>query len=753
MWPPIGADPARQLFLCEKESQAASLAEFLGCTQKHSSYFSGPKGRVGFASGHLLEQFNPDDYDEKYKSWDLSLLPIRPPVWKNKVAKGKAASVKILCDLISSSSHIVIATDFGREGELIARELMERARYRGEVFRLPIKSLNDDALRNAFAQMLPGSRTEPLYYEALARSHSDWSIGMNLSRLFTKYAESLGGGRTTYHVGRVSSSTIRLLVDRQIAIDNFKAVPYYTIDTKVTTQNGSFSAKWVPPEDHADPDGRCLDPRYAQATLDAVNGQAGVVLDVTEKTSPSSAPLPFDLSSLQRYANARWGMTSQETLSIAQQLYEKKILSYPRTEFRYFELSMHPTVPGILQAVAASVPAFEAYVAGANASIKGRAFNDQKVGDHHAIAPTTQRFDYSGLSPDEKKIYDIVARFFLAQFYAPAKIKSVKANIEVAEHTFSAAGQQIVSQGWKMLFQSDDAAPKEDDSDDEEDGQMLPPLRSGEPCRISSAAVANKETKPLPAFTEATLLGAMSFIARYVDEPEYKAALKASAGIGTAATRHTQIENIISRGYVARVGKKLVPQSKAFNLIKLLPSKLSSPGFSGFCEQQLARISKSEISYDLFMKEINDYIDELIGSYTRESSALPPPDLETIADGRSGKHSTELPKAACPKCGETIAKRKGKYGLFWPCSACGSSFKDVKGKPFDAKTSSSAAAASPKQAPDTPPCPLCSAPTRLIPVAGKTSFYGCTMFRDTGCKGSVSAAPKKRKGKASYNRK
>lgn len=677
-----------ELYLCEKPSQASDLASVLGIVKRDNGFITCRNDRVvTWAFGHLAEQFMPDDYDEGLKRWDLKPLPIVPDPWKLKIKKSGAKQFKVIKSLMKDSRRLWISTDYEREGELIARELMILCGYKGPVSRLKLQGLDETSIRRALNEPLDGSQTETLYYEGLARARADWLVGINLSRLFTLLARSAGGD-TVLHIGRVITPMVSLVVDRDKSIAGFQPSPYHEMYARILVQRGQFWAKWECPDEFSDEEGRCTNKSYAQQIVSAVHGANGRIAVADKKKRTESAPLPFDLTSLQQYAGGRWGYTAQQTLDAAQMLYETyKVTSYPRTDSRYLPNSQHPDAPGILQCLSRTDPDFAGICAGADTTKKGRAFNDNKVSAHHGIIPTQKVINLDDLSERERNIYDAIRRHYVAQFYAVFEYEETQVKVEVdagtkgQPETFTAKGRVPVAMGWKVLFKSSPTA-EDKDKDSEDTGSSefkndsLPEMVAGEGAQSAEARLLDKMTRPSPHFTEATLLAAMENIARFVPEPQFKKILKETSGLGTPATRAGMIEGAIQKGYLRREKKTLRATDKAFGLISFVPRVVASPGMTAAWEQELQKIAAGNQSMATFMKELERWLTKMITT-VRNSNVINT-DVAKTAFAKDGGVTYD-----CPTCGSQLRKRSGQYGDFWSCTSksCGKTFDDYRKKP------------------------------------------------------------------------
>lgn len=722
-----------QLYLCEKPSQAKDLAAVLEVNKRAEGYLhDGQDKTVTWAFGHLLEMFMPDDYDERYKSWSLDTLPIAPQEWKLNVRSSAAKQYKIIQGLLKTASTVYIATDFDREGEAIARTIMDRAHYRGPVKRVCLTALDDASIRKALTSVRDGKETIPLYFAAIARQRADWLIGMNISRLYTVLSRQVGFNETL-HVGRVITPTVALVCQRDKEIADFIPAPYWPLNVEVSVQNGQFKAAWIPPKECSDHNGRCINKAFAEQVAHQIRGAAAVVSKADTKTGTESAPLPFDLSSLQQYASKRWGYTAQQVLDAAQALYEThKATTYPRTDSRYLPVSQRTDIPDILQALILSDQAVSGLVAGADPNRTSRAFNDKKITAHHAIIPTPTRANISAMAEIEFNLYDAIRRFYVAQFYNVFEFSKTDIEVKSCNHLFSTSGKTPLKRGWKVLFGSDRESSPDDDGDTVDlldESQNLPHVNQGEPANIASAALEGKMTRPPAHFTEASLLSAMENIARFVTEEKFQQILKDTAGLGTPATRAGIIQGAVDKGYFKRQKKVLCATEKARALISVLPPAVKSPGMTAAWEQELEKIAAGAGNMNVFMQQISQWICKLVEQLKSHSAALTQ-ENGLLATAFAGARP---PAHDCPNCGGEIKRFKGSKGYFWSCrnDACKKTFNDDRGKPVSATRNNEPSKNAPK-------CPECSSP--MLKRKGKSkdnlkhsSFWGCSNYPQ--CKG------------------
>lgn len=671
-----------QVYLCEKPSQAKDLAAVLGIKQRSEGYLHDGKGRVvTWALGHLLEMFLPDDYSQHYKSWSLETLPITPNNWQQKVRPAVAKQYKVVEKLLKKATIIYIATDFDREGEAIARTLMDRVNYKGAVKRVCLTALDDSSIRKALAKVRDGNQTLPLYYAALARQRADWLIGMNISRLYTVMTRQVGFNETL-HIGRVITPTVALVCERDSEIQNFVPVPYWTLEVDVQVQNGVFKALWKPPEECSDSQKRCINKAYAEQVAAEVIQAPALINKAKTKAGKELAPLPFDLTSLQQYANKRWGYTAQKVLDAAQTLYEThKATSYPRTDSRYLPESQRNEIGSIFHALAASDPSFAQLVVTANPKQSARVFNDKKTTAHHAIIPTPAMANINAMSAMEFNLYDAIRRFYLAQFYPTFEFNQTTIEVLSGVHTFTASGKVPLVQGWKVLLGSGKSSSYKSSTDKntDEKEQQLPLIIEGESAFIPAGIIEDKLTKPPAHFTEATLLAAMENIARFVTEERFKQILRETAGLGTPATRAGILQGAVDKGYFIRQKNFLFATEKAQALMAVLPSSLKSAGMTAGWEQELEKIAAGETDMATFMVKMTNWVSSLV---ERLKAHVP---IFTQAGGEIERAFAFAKTAGYPcfVCNSHMNRIKGKYGFFWGCQnpACKKTFPDNRGKP------------------------------------------------------------------------
>ena len=683
------------LYLCEKPSQGRDIAAVLGVTQRGNGHLRSPDGQtvVTWCVGHLLEMAPPDAYQPEWKAWNLATLPMVPTRWRLAVKPTAAKQYAAVETLLKQATTVVIATDADREGESIAREVLARCDFAGELKRLWLSALDTASIEKALEGMRPGAATAPLYLAALGRARADWLLGMNLTRTYTLRAQAHGGD-TLLSVGRVQTPTLRLVVMRDHAIATFRPIPFFDVAVMFETDAGlEVATKWQVPEADADDDGRCLERSTADAVVTAVAGQAGQVSAVEATVKRVHAPLPFDLSSLQQDASRRFGMTAQGVLNAAQSLYEKhKATTYPRTDCAYLPQGQQAEAPKVLAAMQATDPTLTPLIEKADATLKSRAWNDKKITAHHAIIPTAATVDIATMSDEEAALYDAIRRRYLAQFFGPYVYDDVVAQFVVGDHLFKATGRTTQDAGWRAVLNED---TKE---------RRLPPLESGEPVEVMSAQVEAKKTQPPAPYTDGTLIAAMKSVAKSVDDPVLKARLKETAGIGTEATRPAIIETLLKRGYVARKKKTVVSTDAGRDLIAAVPDAVSDPATTARWEEALDAIAAGTGALDEFMREQLTWLEAIIDSAKQDADVA-------LCDA-----------PVCPEC-ETGALRirRSKRGPFWGCTRypeCDYTAPDINGEPGTPQAAPKATGID---------CPTCG--KAMVERRGKKGpFLGCSGY-------------------------
>ena len=588
-----------RLFLCEKPSQAKDIAAVLGASRRGDGCWVGANATVTWCIGHLLETAPPDAYDERYKRWVLADLPIIPEKWKMRVKPKTASQFKAVKRLLGEATELVIATDADREGEMIARELVEHCRYRGPIQRLWLSALDDASIRKALAALKPGSETFNLYHSALGRSRADWLIGMNMSRLFTLLGRQ-SGYQGVLPVGRVQTPTLRLVVDRDRSISDFIPVAYWAIDVQLRHDGQLFTAQWRADPDTCDDQDRCLNPAHAQQAASAMqNASSARVIKLRTERMREVAPLPFDLGTLQEVCSKKLGLGAQETLDIAQALYETyKVVTYPRSDCGYLPQSQHGEAASILSALQQADPSLAPLASHLDPQRRSRAWNDAKVSAHHGIIPTAAAKNIERLSGKHRAVYTLIRARYLAQFLSNHEYDRTQADFDCAGQNLRAVGKQIVEPGWKRALPEALAPAKGREAPAP---QPLPLLREGLDCAIAAVNLKDLWTQPPKPFTEGDLIKAMKNVAKLVQDPLLKQKLKDTTGIGTEATRAGIIQGLLDRGYLSKNGKALAATAPAFSLIDAVPRAIADPGTTAIWEQALDMVQSGEMTLDVFV--------------------------------------------------------------------------------------------------------------------------------------------------------
>ncbi len=588
-----------RLFLCEKPSQAKDIAKALGASRRGDGCWLGANVTVTWCIGHLLETAPPDAYDARYKRWVLADLPIIPAQWKMQVKPRTASQFKAVKRLLGEARELVIATDADREGEMIARELVEHCHYRGPIQRLWLSALDEASIRKALASLKPGADTFSLYHAALGRSRADWLIGMNMSRLFTLLGRQ-SGYQGVLPVGRVQTPTLRLVVDRDRSIADFVPVPFWAIDVGLLSEGCAFTAQWRAPEEACDDQGRCLNQALAQDAANAMsNATHARVTKLRTERVREAPPLPFDLGTLQEVCSKKLGLGAQETLDIAQALYEThKLITYPRSDCGYLPLSQHGEAPAILAALGRADPGLAALQTYLEPQRRSRAWNDAKVSAHHGIIPTAAAAGLERLQGRQRAVYTLIRARYLAQFLPYHEYDRTQADFDCAGEALRAVGKQIIEPGWKRALPEALAPAKGREA---VQPQPLPALAQGQDCVVAEVTLKDLWTQPPKPFTEGDLIKAMKNVAKLVDDPLLKQKLKDTTGIGTEATRAGIIQGLLDRGYLTKQGKALAASPAAFSLIDAVPRAIADPGTTAIWEQALDMVQSGEMSLDEFV--------------------------------------------------------------------------------------------------------------------------------------------------------
>jgi DNA topoisomerase III len=658
-----------RLIVTEKPSVGRDVAGALGGRhRREGGSLVGEGWTVTWALGHLAELAPPEAYGEQYKKWRLETLPILPERFKVRVNHNTREQFAVVKGLLRDPrfSEVVNACDAGREGELIFAYLYGLSQCKKPVLRLWISSLTPEAIRAGFDSLRDGGSMRPLEDAARSRSEADWIVGMNATRA---YSVRFGAVGNVLSVGRVQTPTLRLLVDREREIEVFTPEKFWTVHARFAREGVTYDGVWFRNKQN-----RLKERDAAEEVAAKVRGGAGVVKKAEKKIATEKPPLLYDLTELQRNANAKFGFTAERTLRAAQSLYEeRKLITYPRTSSRYLSKSLVGSLKKRVEAagVLPELASFaERLLALAKLPTSKRIVDDAKVTDHHAIVPTGKKLP-GELPPDEARVYDLVARRFLAIFFPAARFENTTVVTEVKRETFLSRGRVVLEAGWRALYPDGVGGKKE------KEPPVLPPVEVGQEWSVAKVGIKEGETKPPPRYTEAALLGAMETAGKFVEDDELRQAMK-DAGLGTPATRAAIIERLIKVGYVEREKKILVPTPKGRALVSLLQkSQLSSPELTARWEERLAKMEQGAERRRDFMTDIKSFTTSLV----EEVRTMSGEKLASPTHPRNGE-----PLGDCPKCGSPVVETKKAYSCSaWRTSGCDFAiWKQISGKRLSA---------------------------------------------------------------------
>lgn len=612
----------KTLVLAEKPSVAREIARVLGCTKKGKGSIEGAKYIVTWALGHLVELKTPEDYDNRYKTWKLEDLPIMPKEMKLKVMKKTSAQFQHVSQLAKRKDvgELVIATDAGREGELVARWIMEKIHFNKPFKRLWISSQTDKAIRDGFKNLQPGQAFNRLYESALCRAEADWLIGLNISRaLTTKFEEPLSAGR-------VQTPTLAMVFEREKTIQSFKPQTFWTIEAEFS----QFKAQW-----QGNKDKRIFKEEEATSKYKKLQGNKAVVKSIRKKKGTEAQPLPYDLNELQREANKRFQFSAKKTLNVLQKLYEQhKLVTYPRTDSRYLTTDMVATMRDRLESIAGTYKEEVRPLLKGNPTLPKRVVNNEKVSDHHAIIITDQPLFLSDLSADERKLYELIVKRFIELFYPAYEYEKMTIELDINEERFVAHGKRTIEQGFKGLFGGGD------------NDQALPLLKENQELTVQNIDLKTGLTEPPQRFSEADLLAQME-----------------KHNLGTPATRADIIEKLLSAESIERTNHRLYPTKKGKQLIDLVAEELKSPELTAKWEQELENIARGKGNAKTFMANIRKQTEKIVSDVKKSDKTYRPHNLTG---------------SKCPECGELLRERKGKNGRMLVCSSHECSYRRAK---------------------------------------------------------------------------
>ncbi|GAB6446341.1 MULTISPECIES: DNA topoisomerase III [Bacillus] len=633
---------SKSVIIAEKPSVARDIARVLKCDKKGNGYLEGSKYIVTWALGHLVTLADPESYDVKYKKWNLEDLPMLPERLKLTVIKqtGKQFNAVKSQLLRKDVNDIIVATDAGREGELVARWIIDKVRVNKPIKRLWISSVTDKAIKDGFANLKPGKAYDNLYASAVARSEADWYIGLNATRaLTTRFNAQL-------NCGRVQTPTVAMIANREDEIKNFKAQTYYGIEAQTTNP---LKLTWQ----DANGNSRSFNKEKIDDIVKGLDKHNATVVEIDKKQKKSFSPGLYDLTELQRDANKKFGYSAKETLNIMQKLYEQhKVLTYPRTDSRYISSDIVGTLPERLKACGVGEYRPLAHKVLQKPIKSNKSFvDDSKVSDHHAIIPTEGYVNFSAFTDKERKIYDLVVKRFLAVLFPAFEYEQLTLRTKVGNETFIARGKTVLHAGWKEVYEN---RFEDDDVTDDVKEQLLPRIEKGDILTVKLIMQTSGQTKAPARFNEATLLSAMENPTKYMDTQNKQLAdtLKSTGGLGTVATRADIIDKLFNSFLIEKRGKDIHITSKGRQLLDLVPEELKSPTLTGEWEQKLEAIAKGKLKKEVFISEMKNYTKEIVS--------------EIKSSDKKYKHDNISTKS-CPDCGKPMLEVNGKKGKMLVC--------------------------------------------------------------------------------------
>ncbi len=673
----------KSLVIAEKPSVARDIARVLHCSQKGNGSLEGKEYVVTWALGHLVTLADPEEYDKKYIKWDMGILPMMPDHMKLVVIRQTAKQYNaVKAQLFRKDiGDIIIATDAGREGELVARWILDKSGCHKPIRRLWISSVTDKAIRDGFHSLKDGRAYDNLYRAAAARAEADWLVGMNGTRALTcKYNAQLS-------CGRVQTPTLAIIAMREEEIRNFSPKEYYGI----TVQAGDMVWTW---KDQKSGSFRTFQKEKAQEICKQVKNSSLTITSVTKKPKKTKAPGLYDLTTLQREANQKYGFSAKETLNIMQRLYENhKVLTYPRTDSRYIGKDVVPTIKERLKACGTGpYRKLAGTLMGKPIQADGSFVDDRKVSDHHAIIPTEQFVQLDHMTNEERKIYDMVVRRFLSVLYPPFEYEQTSMEAQAAGYTFAASGKRVIHSGWKEVYEGDYRDDEETEEQEMKD-QRLPVRTQGERLTVEHSSVKDGKTKPPARFTEATLLAAMENPVKYLSTKDSQAAktLGETGGLGTVATRADIIEKLFKSFMMEKRGNEIYLTSKAKQLLELVPEDLKKPELTADWEKKLSDIAKGNLRQDTFLKEIRDYTCEIV---------------DEIKTGTGSFRHDNITNKVCPNCGKRLLAVNGKNSKMLVCQDRECGYRETVSRTTNAR------------------CPKCHKKMEMI-MKGKEETFVC----------------------------
>ena len=630
---------SKALVLAEKPSVARDIARVLGAKKNCGGYIEGDKYVITWALGHLVTLADPDAYDEKYKHWQLDDLPMLPQKMKLVVIKQTSKQYKTVSALMARAdiAKLIIATDAGREGELVARWIMMKAHCKKDAFRLWISSQTDRAIKEGFNNLKPAKEYDNLYYSAQARAEADWLVGLNVTRALTcKHNAQLSAGR-------VQTPTLAMIVAREEEILKFKPSDYFSVQAVLKEFNATFR--------DSKNNTRFSNREFAESVVDLLKNKDAIVSKLEKTSKKTAPPAAYDLTELQRDANKLFGYSAKQTLSIMQSLYEThKVLTYPRTDSRYITDDVVATIPERLRSIAQGSYQKAAMTLYRKPICAKYIVNNAKVTDHHAFIPTEQPANFAKFSHEERNIYDLVVKRFIAVLSPCFEYDEVKVTLDIGGKSFYAKGKIVKSAGWKEIYGT--VASEDEDDETENKSQQLPELKQGMKLPVLNLKIVSGKTRPPARYTEATLLSAMENPSKQISDKKLKAVIETTSGLGTPATRADIIEKLFDNFSIERVGKEIHPTAKGKQLINIVPPDLKSAELTAKWEQQLQDISRGKANMKEFITEMRKYASSLVSM--------------VIASDAHYVHDN-MTKEKCPECGKYLLEVNGKKGKMLVC--------------------------------------------------------------------------------------
>ena len=670
-----------RLFIAEKPSVGRAIAESLGVSVKNKNYIECSDGSiVTWCFGHMFELAEPDEYTpddvptngKGRKIWRFDELPIFPERFILHPKSDAKEQLKAIKQLLKNADEVINAGDPDREGQLLVDELLEEYNVRLPVKRYWANAQDSISVQRALDKLRSNEEFRSLGIAARQRSYADWLVGMNLTRAYSIQAKTL------VTMGRVQSPTLKLVVDRDRAIANFKPVDYFRIfaEQRLLDHEVCFSSELITENlDCTDEENRVIDRSKAEEIVAKIKDRPGEITGFKKTPKKKNQPLGYSLSDLTAKASSLWGFSAQQTLDVCQSLYEKKLTSYPRTDCSYLPEAQYGDAQNVLSAIKATCSDLGGLIDAADMSIHSKTWNTEKTTAHHAIIPTMQSGDFNALSDDEKKVYELVSRNFISQFYDVYEYYETEILSRIDGYDFRASGISVIKEGWRCCFKND-ADKSDDDDNSEENNKQLPDVNEGDRTKCSDARIKTAKTKAPAKFTEGTLIKAMENIYKFIDDEVSKKVLRDGDGIGTSATRAGIISELKRKNYLTAKGKYIVSTELGQKAIAVIPEKIKSPILTAVFEGMLSKIEKQELSEHDFMEKQK----KLVGDEIEKVKGL----TLSIAPKKEQKVSA---KYTCKVCGKGLIRResaKNKGMFWWGCSgypSCKQTYFDDNGKP------------------------------------------------------------------------